>query len=544
VAADHVAGTPGATTDRDRPKAHALRVSALVALYAYLVALALGPHSYQFWREFWLQNSVLALLSSYLWVKIFTERECRSWRVPLAGWPTAFLGGNLLVNASGPRQSSALASASIAVMLLAYPCALAAIVQMHRGGWTAFGRGAVLDSLVASLAIWAGFAAFVIPSALHAARVGDVQPLLVLAVPICDLTILSLTVAAIAWSGTRPARMSGWMVIAILISALGDSSYAISSALGTWPLGTVMDGTWVVGCALVALGAGAGPPSPRTTRSWGAGVLIVSLLSASAAVALLVAGTQWHLNLAAVTLAAASAMVSLLRLADAYVRLRGFAETQRLAATDDLTGLANRRAFYREIEARLEIARPFVVLLVDLDGFKEVNDTLGHSVGDELLQAVARRLESGLPAGGLIARLGGDEFAVCVELEPPRSAAMIAAQLLASLDEPVVVGGLLLAVGASTGVSTFPAQAVTRTELLRQADVAMYVAKRAGGGVRVHRAEDDAALILPSRAVHGPVRARSTGPDHIPRQAAQGQSVGPGMASPRNRDDGGRTARP
>jgi diguanylate cyclase len=510
VTSAQVTRASGRQPDGDRPVAHALRIAAMVALYGYLVALALAPHHFTFWRDFGLQNLALALITGYAFAQITAERRHRRWRIPLAGWPLAFLLGNLMVNCHlGARPGRTLEIASVGVILLAYPCALVAIVQIHRTQTLRLTRAAALDSLVAALAIWAGFTAFVLPAAARAAHLGSVDPLLVLAFPICDLTVLSITVAAVAISGERPERMSGWLILAIVICGLGDSTYGIMSALGTWTYGTPMDGTWVVGCALVALGAGAGPPSTRTSRSWGAGVLAVPLASAGAALILLVVGNRWQLTSLAVVLAAASAAVALLRLADAYAQVHALAETERLATTDDLTALPNRRAFYRDVEERLRRARPFGVMIIDLDRFKEVNDTLGHGIGDELLHAVARRLESALPEGGLLARLGGDEFAACIDLPTvpgtgPTTGHVAAAldageRLLATLRGPMVVSGRMLSVGASLGAAVFPAPDVDRTELLRRADVAMYAAKRSGGGVRAHQPGDDAALIVPGR---------------------------------------------
>ncbi|HET9654858.1 MAG TPA: GGDEF domain-containing protein [Kineosporiaceae bacterium] len=502
MATDQVTGAPGRPQRGDRSLAGALRIWALLALYTYLGALAVFPHTFRLWRDFGLQNLTLGLACAYHLAMIRADPRHRSWRLPLAGWPLAMFLGNLLSNAhTGPQPATALAVASIAVMLPAYPCAFVAIVQIHRGRWTAFTRGAVLDSLVAALAIWAAFTAFVLPPAIQAAEIGRVNPVLVLAFPICDLTVLTITVGAVALSGARPERMSGWLILAIVIYALADSAFAIENALGAWQYGTVLDGTWVVGVCLVSLGAAAGPRSRRTSRTWGAGVLVVPLVSASVAISLLVIGTRWPLSTLGIGLATASAAVALLRLADAYIQVQALSETERLAATDDLTALANRRAFYRQVEDRLDRRHPFAVVLVDLDKFKEVNDTLGHAVGDELLFAVARRLESGLPEDALLARLGGDEFAVCADLpgsgpDPqPQSAIVIAERMLATLHRPIIVAGETLTIGASLGVAVFPAQAASRGELMRRADVAMYAAKRAGGGVRLHAPEDDDDLL-------------------------------------------------
>ena len=167
------------------------------------------------------------------------------------------------------------------------------------------------------------------------------------------------------------------------------------------------------------------------------------------------------------------------------------------ARTDELTGLGNRRHFYLATQAQLEVAppgrEPFALLLIDLDRFKEINDALGHHVGDELLRQLARRLEDALPEAVVLARLGGDEF---VALLPPGTgvpqAVRAAERFAATLEAPFELDGLLAHVAASVGVAVHPEHGDDRSTLLRHADVAMYAAKSRGGGVAVYASGDDA----------------------------------------------------
>jgi diguanylate cyclase (GGDEF)-like protein len=149
------------------------------------------------------------------------------------------------------------------------------------------------------------------------------------------------------------------------------------------------------------------------------------------------------------------------------------------ARHDPLTGLPNRRWFVEIVDEALR--RPdasAAVMLVDLDRFKEVNDTLGHHVGDELLRHVGRRLSQALGDAGTIARLGGDEFAAFVPGVESATAALESTQaLLRSLHEPVMLGDLEIDVRASIGVSIFPDHGRDSSMLLQRADVAMYEAK-------------------------------------------------------------------
>jgi diguanylate cyclase (GGDEF)-like protein len=162
-------------------------------------------------------------------------------------------------------------------------------------------------------------------------------------------------------------------------------------------------------------------------------------------------------------------------------------ELARLADHDPLTGLPNRAALSRRLADALEDAgrrgEALVVYALDLDRFKAVNDTFGHAVGDELLRQVTRRIDALLPSEGFAARLGGDEFVV-VQPRPTGHDAVgsLASGLVEALCTPVVIAGQQVTVGASVGVSAFPADGSTADALLTRADLALYEAKRSGAG--------------------------------------------------------------
>ncbi len=157
------------------------------------------------------------------------------------------------------------------------------------------------------------------------------------------------------------------------------------------------------------------------------------------------------------------------------------------ATHDGLTGLPNRSAFQEAVGTALEADERFHVLLMDLDGFKDVNDTLGHHHGDELLRAVGSRLRASLPSRVLLSRLGGDEFAVLVPLLPTAPDGFGVADLLhRSLAKPFLVDGVQLDVRASVGVSSSPEDGLDGSTLLKRADIAMYEAKTTGVRVRAY----------------------------------------------------------
>ncbi len=153
---------------------------------------------------------------------------------------------------------------------------------------------------------------------------------------------------------------------------------------------------------------------------------------------------------------------------------------------DKLTGLPNRAAFIHHLESALQAARNdvtyhFAVLFLDLDGFKVVNDSLGHWLGDEFLIGLARRLKEHVPVGNLVARLGGDEFVVLIEhLDNDREAVEIAEQIQRQLRRPLEIRGYRLYTTASIGVVVRDGVHTTAGDLLRDADIAMYKAKENG----------------------------------------------------------------
>jgi len=162
-------------------------------------------------------------------------------------------------------------------------------------------------------------------------------------------------------------------------------------------------------------------------------------------------------------------------------RRRMEAEVRYRAYHDALTGLANRDLFSARLQETLDRNEPVAVLFMDLDGFKGVNDTLGHDVGDRLLQKIARRLTLEVREGDTVARMGGDEFTIVVPSPPSReSVAGLAERILRRVAKKALLQGKEISVTASIGISLFPDDGTTVQDLMKHADVAMYTAKDQG----------------------------------------------------------------
>lgn len=174
-------------------------------------------------------------------------------------------------------------------------------------------------------------------------------------------------------------------------------------------------------------------------------------------------------------------------LADAIAKVEAEDDLNYLAYYDSLTGIPNRTLFYRRLEQAIELAgktgKKLGVIFIDLDGFKEVNDTLGHDWGDQLLKLIGQRLTDCLGETDLVGRFGGDEFLIMVpqisdnqELEP------ISEQVMSIFNRPLLVAEQELYVSASGGIAVYPTDGENLTTLIKNADTAMYAAKKTGKG--------------------------------------------------------------
>ena len=300
--------------------------------------------------------------------------------------------------------------------------------------------------------------------------------LLVLVYPLLDLGLVVLVVGQVLL-GARGSGRDTWTTVAGLTTlCASDILFFLAAAPDGYFVNVVTDVSYGVGFALLVSAARLPTSGPvRRTRARNRGNLLVG----AGAVALLAlvlrpadSGAWFATAPAVVTLVAAGA-----RLLIALREAQGAAEARKLSRTDELTGLLNRRAILADVDVHLARGGPVSLMLLDLDGFKEVNDSLGHSAGDRLLQEIGDRLLRTMPATALVSRVGGDEFALMVQDDDDIRLTALARAVRLGLSEPLSVEGLDLAVGVSIGITT-GAPGTDALMLLRRADVAMYRAKQ------------------------------------------------------------------
>jgi diguanylate cyclase (GGDEF)-like protein len=387
-------------------------------------------------------------------------------------------------------------SISDALWLALYPMSYVGIALLARHHWRGIPAGVWLDGIVAGLGVACVGAALVLGPVLESATGSRSAVATNLAYPIADLVLTALVVGVFSLRGWRLDRTWALLGAGFLVLTVADSIILLQVAANATASSQVANLFYMAGVAMIALAAWQRPGTSDMARTESLSTLLVPAAFALAAVAVLGYDHFVRVGLLAFVLAILTVLAALLRTALAFRDRQTFNETRRQAVTDDLTDLPNRRLFQHRLEeavARSGLAGAgMAVLIVDLDRFKELNDTLGHASGDELLRQVGPRLLCLLRPSDTLARLGGDEFGIVVDTPSDEADALrIADRIRDVLGEPFDVQDLSLQVGASVGIALFPAHADTAGELMRRADVAMYQAKSAHSGRELYASERD-----------------------------------------------------
>jgi diguanylate cyclase (GGDEF)-like protein len=380
-----------------------------------------------------------------------------------------------------------------------YPLAYVAVVIFMRGQVRRLSTPSWLDGAVAAAGAAAVCAAFEFQRILHSTGGDTLATATNLVYPVGDLLLFSLVVGGSAiMSGGRKTR---WILIAIAIAfnVSGDTANLFSASV--WPahLGVVLDAiAWPTSLLLLSMSVWF-PPRPLNplTLQKPAGFVIPGLCAGSA-LAVLFVGSLHGVSRVAVYLATATLLLVGIRLVLSVRGMRTLSqERRRQAFTDELTGLGNRRhlfdvldAFFADPATTAE-SRMLALLFVDLDHFKEINDTFGHSAGDALLKQLGARLSACMRDTDLLVRLGGDEFVVLLVDADTNYATAVAQRITDSLIQPVVLDAVQARIGASIGIAFAPADARDAASLLWCADVAMYRAKFGNAPIAVYHTDLD-----------------------------------------------------
>ena len=291
--------------------------------------------------------------------------------------------------------------------------------------------------------------------------------------PIADLILVCVVIATVAMQGY--SRRGLVLLSGVMVFASTDTLYLWQNINGSYLIGSILEIGWVVGLLLIA--ESFWQPGIDSRAREGINPILISIsVSLSATLLALIAIRPDYFPRFTLVPAIATLALAFARMALALTQARNIGQERLLARTDELTGLPNRRRLVTEIEAFAQ--KEGALLLLDLDGFKPINDAHGHETGDKILQQVALRFERALPHGALLARLGGDEFGVLYE-GGHESAVEIALALRATLSYPFHINNEEIQLGVSIGV----AKNTGEKDLLVRADNAMYKAKREGLGV-------------------------------------------------------------
>jgi diguanylate cyclase (GGDEF)-like protein len=388
--------------------------------------------------------------------------------------------------------------------LFFYPLAYIGLVQVMRREVKNLVPATWLDGAVAGLGAAAVCSVFIFQTAiLHSLGqlMGNTMGLAInLAFPVGDLLLLALVIGGTATFPGRPKAQ--WIVLAAACCtiAVGDSFNLLQATGYSSSVASISNGiAWPITILLVS--------GSMWLRNRPVNLLLVQRtpgfllpgLAAAGALAVLLFGTETPVAKVAVGLAIATLVIAGVRAGMSAVRLRKLTdERQRQSVTDHLTDLGNRRRLFDLLDAyfadRADPStpdRPLAFLFIDLDHFKEINDSFGHSAGDALLRQLGPRLSSALRSSDALVRVGGDELGVIITEGETGYASAVAERLIAKLTEPFHLDSVTVRVSASIGIAIAPTDASDSAGLLRCADLAMYRAKISGAPFELYNREID-----------------------------------------------------
>jgi diguanylate cyclase (GGDEF)-like protein len=331
----------------------------------------------------------------------------------------------------------------------------------------------VLDSAIFALGLSAIVTALLISKVLPEIPGTQSEAFFSLLFPICDIIlIIAISIALVTYKlSARIALLSA----GVFAFATADFLFLWLSVNGEYEFGQITDDGWLFGIALIALSFWQRPSKKEKEFSIHPAFVALSVFLSPALLSAIAIRPGFFPSYIIIP-TIATLFLAFIRMTIVLRQARNLGEEKILARTDDLTGLPNRRRLVAEISSFGDSQG--ALLLLDLNGFKPVNDTYGHEMGDQVLRQVAQRFGRSLPTGAILARLGGDEFGVLIN--GAYETTMEAAQALhATLSYPFMIDGKSIPMSVSIG----HVQNDGEGELLARADLAMYEAKRSGSAI-------------------------------------------------------------
>jgi len=472
-----------------------------VLLLAYLVWLLVRPAGQEsLLVDGWGSAAFEIVVSVLVLQRGLTTRRDPTVPVALGTGMLMWALGDLVLTFESQYGAASSPSPADAFYIAFFPLAYLAVVLMVRGEVIRLAPALLLDGGIAGLGAAALCAAFAFRGVERLAGGSAAEVATNLAYPLGDVLLLTLVVGGtVLLSGKR---RRGWYLVAAgcALNAAGDT-FNLFHGGGAPALGSIVDAiAWPGSLYLLSISVWlpdrASDPLAETPTP---GFLLPGA-GAVAAASVLLWGNLGSTSAVAVGLAAATLAVAGLRSALSLHSLRGLTiERQQQAVTDQLTGLGNRRRLDQVLEQFFATpsakgSEGLAFLFVDLNHFKEVNDSFGHGAGDELLRQIGPRIAACLGERDLLLRIGGDELAVILFDNDTDRGVSTAERLSAAISEPFVLEMVTVRIGASIGIALASAHGDDPDALMRCADQAMYRAKDTGAAYAVYDPEIDTQI--------------------------------------------------
>jgi diguanylate cyclase (GGDEF)-like protein len=424
-----------------------------------------------------------------LWRAVAVRRERLAWAllgVGATGWG---LGGVYYLAAYWHAATVPFPSPADAGYLAVYPFVYPGLLLLMRSRFRGFRATLWLDGIIGGLAISALATAVVFEVVLRNVGGSTAAVATNLAYPLGDTVLIAILVLVYGISGWRPGADWGLLALGLSVFFAGDSVYLVQAAQGTYVAGHLLDASWPLGLLLVAYAAARPVPASRTVTADGWVILAMPVTFILGMVGLAVWDHAHRLNWLSIALMTLTLVAGVVRLALAFGENVAMLRHSRVEAlTDQLTLLGNRRRLLADLEAAFVDGSPRLLMLLDLNGFKQYNDTFGHPAGDALLARLGHSLADATQSRGRAYRLGGDEFCALIDFDDGAEDELLEATAAALSEQ-----GDGFEITAAYGAVLIPEEAADTTEALRRADEHMYTNKHAG---RLSPAEQSRAVLV------------------------------------------------